>query len=539
MEITDEATLRWFLTPAERGNPSTDIDRIPRDDGLGWVPGNRVRPVLHGASYFRRLYEELCALHPGDRVYFTDWCGDADERLLPAGPTVGAVLSDLARNGIEVRGLIWRSHSQHLQYNAQENQYLGNEINEAGGEVLLDQRIRRFGSHHQKLFVIRHRDDSTADVAFVGGIDLCHGRRDDAEHRGDPQTQPMDPKYGDRPPWHDAALELRGPVVGDLLRTFIERWDDPTPLDRRTPYRIYLQRRADMPRHPRDLSQSFPDPDPIGSHAVQVLRTYGSKRPRYPFARHGERSIARAYEKAFARAKSLIYVEDQYLWSGVVAAGIIEALRRSPDLRVIAVVPRYPDLDTALNGPPQRLGQLTAIRMLRAAAPDRFAVYDLENAVGTPIYVHAKICIVDDVWMTCGSDNFNRRSWTNDSELTCAVIDPTRDEREPLDISADGDGARVLPRNLRLEVWGEHLGRSPDDPELLDPVSAFDLWRQTAADLDDWHAGGRRGERPPGQARRHEPDPVTGLTRLWAGPAYRWFFDPDDRPRGLRHKLQF
>jgi len=539
VEIMDAATERWFLTPEERGNPSTDIDRVPRDDGLGWVAGNQVRPVLHGANYFRRLHEELCQLTSGDRVYFTDWCGDADEKLLPEGPTVGEVLSDLAKNGIEVRGLIWRSHSQHLQYNAQQNEYLGNAINEAGGEVLLDQRIRRFGSHHQKLFVIRHQGDSDADVAFVGGIDLCHGRRDDAEHLGDPQQQPMGPQYQGRAPWHDAAIELRGPIVGDLLRTFVERWDDPTPLDRRTPYRIWLQRRADMPRHPSDLPQSFPDPDPRGDHAVQVLRTYGSKRPQYPFARHGERSIARAYEKAFARAKSLIYVEDQYLWSGVVAAGIADALKRSPDLRVIAVVPRYPDMDTATNGPPQRLGQLKAMRMLREAAPDRFAVYDLENAHGVPIYVHAKICVVDDVWMTCGSDNFNRRSWTNDSELTCAVIDPTRDEREPLDLSRDGDGARTLPRNLRLDVWGEHLGRSPDDPALLDPVAAFDLWAQTAKALDDWHAGGEQGLRPPGQARRHDPDPLGRWTRLWAEPAYRLFFDPDDRPRRARRKLSF
>ncbi|HSU37259.1 MAG TPA: phospholipase, partial [Propionibacteriaceae bacterium] len=166
MEITDSAPGRWFLTPEERGNPSTDIDRIPRADGRGWVAGNAVRPVLHGANYFARLYEELCALQPGDRVYFTDWCGDGDERLRPEGPTVGETLSDLAKNGIEVRGLIWRSHSQHLQYNAQQNQYLGNEVNEAGGEVLLDQRIRRFGSHHQKLFVIRHHEDSSRDVAF-------------------------------------------------------------------------------------------------------------------------------------------------------------------------------------------------------------------------------------------------------------------------------------------------------------------------------------------------------------------------------------
>jgi phosphatidylserine/phosphatidylglycerophosphate/cardiolipin synthase-like enzyme len=534
----DETARRWFLSSEERGNPTTDIDRTG-DAGGAWVEGNLVRPVVHGASYFRRLYDELCALRAGDRVYFTDWRGDADERLLPDGPTVGELLHDLARAGVEVRGLLWRSHSDHVRFSAQENQRLGTEINEAGGEVLLDQRLRRFASHHQKLFVIRHRGAAERDVAFVGGIDLCHGRRDDAGHRGDPQPPPMDPRYGDRPPWHDAALELRGPVVGDLLRTFVERWDDPHPLDRRTPYRILLHRLARMPRRPEQLPEAFPDPEPAGPHLVQVLRTYARKRPGYPFAREGERSIARAYTKAFSHARSLIYVEDQYLWSDLVARGICEALERSGDLRVIVVVPRYPDADRALSGPPARFGQLHAMRLLQQAAPGRVGVYDLENADGTPVYVHAKICVVDDVWFTCGSDNFNRRSWTTDSELTCAVIDPTPDDREPRDLSGSGDGARRLARDLRLEVWSEHLGLPGDDPRLLDPGPAFDLWRRTAEDLDRWHAGGRRGPRPPGQVRRHEPEPVSRLQSLWAAPVYRWFFDPDGRPARLRRQDEF
>ncbi|MDL2425024.1 hypothetical protein M2C68_20805, partial [Pseudomonas sp. BAgro211] len=86
-------------------------------------------------------------------------------------------------------------------------------------------------------------------------------------------------------------------------------------------------------------------------------RTYGVKHPPFPFAPHGERSIARAYAKAFAQARSLIYIEDQYLWSTEVAAGIAEALELNQALRVIIVVPRYPDSDGFLGGPPRRLGQ--------------------------------------------------------------------------------------------------------------------------------------------------------------------------------------
>ena len=38
---------------------------------------------------------------------------------------------------------------------------------------------------------------------------------------------------------------------------------------------------------------------------------------------------------------------------------------------------------------------------------------DLENHQGLPVYVHAKICVIDDVWAAVGSDNFHTRSWTH------------------------------------------------------------------------------------------------------------------------------
>jgi len=142
--------------------------------------------------------------------------------------------------------------------------------------------------------------------------------------------------------------------------------------------------------------------------------------------------------------------------------------------------------------------------------------------------------MIDDVWMTCGSDNFNRRSWTNDSEISCAVLDTELDEREPRDLTGRGEGARRLPRSLRLQLWGEHLGRDAGDPELLDPACAFDLWLRTAEARDAWHEGGRRGPRPPGQVRRHRPAPVTSLERLWAEPLARVLYDPDGRPLRLR-----
>jgi phosphatidylserine/phosphatidylglycerophosphate/cardiolipin synthase-like enzyme len=199
------------------------------------------------------------------------------------------------------------------------------------------------------------------------------------------------------------------------------------------------------------------------------------------------------------------------------------------------VVPRHPDVDGKLSLPPNQIGRREAIDACRAAAPDRVHIFDIENHEGIPVYVHAKVCVIDDVWACTGSDNFNRRSWTHDSELSCAVLDDTRDPREPADPAGTGDGARVYARDLRLQLMREHLDRDSDD-ELIDPASAVREFVAAATALDDWYANGKRGPRPPGRVRMHRSEPLGRITRLWAGPAYRLFYDPDGRSYRARIK---
>ncbi len=262
-----------------------------------------------------------------------------------------------------------------------------------------------------------------------------------------------------------------------------------------------------------------------------MLRTYPARLRRYPFAPHGERSIAHAYRKAFERARRLIYLEDQYLWSRPVAGLIASALRDNPGLHVIAVVPRHPDKDGAITRVPSVLGQHDVIRACAAAGGDRFASYDLENRQGTPVYVHAKVVIVDDVWAMVGSDNLNRRSWSHDSELSIAVLDAERDSREPRDPAGLGDGARTFARDLRLRLWREHLDRSPEDmADLLDPEEACAAFRRQAQLLAGWYERGRAGTRPAGRALPHQAGHLTSAERLWATPLYRMVYDPDGRP---------
>jgi phosphatidylserine/phosphatidylglycerophosphate/cardiolipin synthase-like enzyme len=528
----------WFLLPDERGNPATEIDS-GRPGGVAWTEGNHVEFLVEGASYFARLATVISSLGPDVEMRFTDWRGDGDERVADDGPAIATLMADLCRRGTDVRGLLWRSHSDRLAFSAKDNKRFALEVTEAGGEVLLDERVRRGGSHHQKLVVIRHPSSPEDDVAFVGGIDLSHGRGDDSRHQGDPQAIKLDDRYGPRPPWHDAQLEIHGPAVADLDVTFRERWEDPTPLNHAGRPRSWISRLMSQDRLARPLPAALAAPPALGSHAVQVLRTYPSRRPRYPFAPEGERSIARAFSKAIDRARKLIYLEDQYFWSAEIAELLASALCRNRGLQLIGVVPRYPDKDGRLSGPPSRLAQARAMATVQAAGGHRVGIYDLENEVGTPVYVHAKVCIIDDVWATVGSDNLNRRSWTHDSELSCSVIDSDLDDRAPLDPGGLGDGSRRFARDLRLSLWAEHLGRSPEDPELLNLANCLALWEDTARELATWkkHPGGRA--RPPSRVRSHEVAPVPPANQRWAEVSYRLIFDPDGRPYRLRRRHTF
>jgi phosphatidylserine/phosphatidylglycerophosphate/cardiolipin synthase-like enzyme len=529
-----DATHPWFLTGAERGNPASALARDP-----AWTEGNAVSPLIHGRAYFSRLAEVLGPLGPGDHVYLTDWRGDDDQRLDDDGPTLAGLLVDLARRGVEVRGLLWRSHPRAIGFNEEEETELAGIVNAAGGQLLLDERVRRAGSHHQKLVVAHHPGRPDEDVAFVGGIDLCHGRRDDVHHLGDLQAQHLDRRYGERAPWHDVQAQVRGPAVGDLAETFRERWNDRTPLEHRSsPFGRIRVRAVHEPTVPDPIAPPGSSDARPGSHQVQVLRTYPCKRPRSPFAPDGERSIARFYRKAIARARSLLYIEDQYFWSREVGEALAEALRSAPELRVIVVVPRFPDRDGAVTGPAHRVGQDDTLDLVLRSGGDRVAVYDLENETSTPIYVHAKVVVVDDEVALIGSDNMNRRSWTHDSELSIAVVDRELDDRAPRDPGGHGEGARRFARDLRLTLTREHLGVSSDD-HLVDPVEAFERWLAAAASLDAWHASGRSGPRPPGRVRRHEARAVPTWQRVYATPLYRLVVDPDGRSFWMRRRHTF
>jgi phosphatidylserine/phosphatidylglycerophosphate/cardiolipin synthase-like enzyme len=529
---------RWLLSVYERRNDQSWLDRR-HDDGEPWTTGNNVRALIHGATYFPELLRCIRAMGPGDLLLFTDWRGDPDQRLDGPGTEVSRVLCEAATRGVIVKGLVWRSHLDRFAFSEQENRHLGEEINAAGGEVLRDMRVRPDGSHHQKFIVLRHPGRPELDVAFVGGIDLCHSRGDDDDHAGDAQRQPMAKVYGERPPWHDAQLAIRGPAVGDVETVFRERWEDPAPLNRNPIDRISDRLHGEDQIAAGPLPAQLPDPAQCGPHIVQLLRTYPKRRQGYPFAPDGERSIALGYQKAVGYARGMIYLEDQYLWSADVVSCFAAALKANANLHLVAVVPSYPDQDGRWSMPPNLIGRQQAIDVLKQAGGDRVAIYGLENRDGYPVYVHAKVCVLDDIWCCVGSGNLNRRSWTHDSELSCAVLDADTASLES-QVGLETGELHSFAQELRLKLACEHIGRTAGDADdLLDPVKMFTTFAASADRLDQWHIRGEKGPRPPGQLRAYTTPQLRRRTKAWATPFYRLVYDPDGRPivKRLTHRF--
>src|SRR5207248_2194915 len=150
------------------------------------------------------------------------------------------------------------------------------------------------------------------------------------------------------------------------------------------------------------------------------------------------------------------------LWSPELVSELADKLRRPPadSFRLLVVLPAKPN-----NGNDDTRGQLGVLAEADGEA-GRFLACTLyqQGPGGRPVYVHAKIGIVDDSWLTVGSANLNEHSLFNDSEMDVVTCDA------------------ALARDTRLRLWAEHLEL---DVEAVsgDPARPFDQkWSPSAAD---------------------------------------------------------
>jgi phosphatidylserine/phosphatidylglycerophosphate/cardiolipin synthase-like enzyme len=293
----------------------------------------------------------------------------------------------------------------------------------------LDKREHPIHCHHEKIVVV---DD---ELAFVGGIDLTELGGDRFDHTHHPHREGLG--------WHDVSSRLRGPIVGDVAKHFCLRWQEVT-------------------------GESLPAPAPegmaqAGERTVQLIRTV----PQGVYERvpRGDYRILEAYVRALRSAHRLIYIENQFLWSPEIVEILARKLADPPseEFRIVTLLPVR-----ANNGADVTRGQAGELTRVDGDA-GRFVACSIyarhESADPTPVYVHSKVCIVDDRWLTLGSANLNERSLFNDSEVNVCCDDSD------------------LATEVRQRLWAEHLElpleqvRGRTASELVDEV-----WRPVAAE---------------------------------------------------------
>lgn len=283
------------------------------------------------------------------------------------------------------------------------------------------------GSHHQKIVVI---DDC---LAFCGGIDMTVGRWDRRDHQDDDpaRKRPDGKPYG---PWHDATSVFDGPAARAMGKLARNRWKTATGES----------------LHPVTTAHDC-WPKGVTPTLKKVRLGIARTRPEMDGITPIH-EIEQAYLDLIARAQTWIYAESQYFASRKIARAIAQRLqeKNGPEIVVINPVTAEGWLEPlAMDSARARLVEA----LQRIDRHGRFRMYHPVTKGGQPIYVHAKVMIVDDCCLRVGSSNFNNRSLRLDTE--CDVIIPT-------DEPGNEPHAQTIAA-VRNDLIAEHLGVTSSD----------------------------------------------------------------------------
>ncbi|THV25519.1 phospholipase D-like domain-containing protein [Peteryoungia ipomoeae] len=368
-------------------------------------------------------------------IFFVGWDFDASITLGHpevddgAPRRVGDFLLWLARRtpGLEIRIVLWSPAPLASWARPSNLPYLLRWKWNRQITVRLDGKHPMGSSHHQKMLVI---DDT---VAYCGGIDVTLDRWDTREHLDDDQNRkrPNGTPYG---PWHDISTRFTGPAARALAELCRYRWTRAGGED--------VPLLAPVPP-PVESASSFS----FGKVELAIARTS----PAY----QGEAAVTeieRLYIDMIKAARHVVYAESQYFASRAIAQAIAKRLAEPDGPEFVLINPTTSDNwlgQIAMDTARARLAEA-----LRRHDPyDRFRIYHLVTAKGQPIYVHAKLMIVDDDYLRVGSSNLNNRSLRFDQECDVA-----------LEAGDDGQMSSTIAR-FRNDLLAEHLGAEPETVE--------------------------------------------------------------------------
>lgn len=239
---------------------------------------------------------------------------------------------------------------------------------------------------HRKLLIVDGK------VGFTGGAgiaDLWTGNAQDPDH------------------WRDSHFKMEGPVVAQCQATFMDNW---------------LKTRSRV----LHATKYFPELKPEGDCLAQVFMSSPAE---------GSESARLMYLLSIASAARSVRIASAYFVpDDLSVTTLVEARRRG--VKVEIIVPGE-HVDTHVT---RRAGRSRWGRLLEAGAE----IYEYQ-----PTMYHCKVMIIDDLWTSVGSTNFDNRSFRLNDEANLNVYDADFARGQAQAFEDD----KAQSRRITLEEW--------------------------------------------------------------------------------------
>ncbi|MEM6767543.1 MAG: phospholipase D-like domain-containing protein, partial [Bacteroidota bacterium] len=446
--------------------------RYPGAPLANHTDGNNLTFIRDGENYLQEWYN-LVTRADVTHIYNSNWRIDNVQTVatIPSSTALDVLIAQ-HNNGKDVRQII-NDNVAVLDTNIPSANYLLAQSVKA----IRDRRFPRAGSNHGKFLIVR---SNTSGWALIGSVDVSVNRLDDDSHSGNYDNIT-----------HEVGALVEGPAVADIEHSFVERWNDPSRsmnvnsstvafsmmsteevenISKSGAVASEIQRT--QPTQPLITTPVGTYPV-VGSHSVQVLRTYGIAENSYTWAtaaQGGEFSIWASTMNAIVKAQSYIYIEEQTLltfnWPPCcdqpphLLAQVTDlvfllgtALKRGVKVGIILAEGNPWPLKYYQRY--QRHYSLTYLQNIANQYGTSFFAGYIANNDGS-IYVHSKLVIADDEFALIGSANFDQRSMCHDEEIKIGVVDEQN----------------LFVKNLRVELFEEHSQQPPS--QFMDRETGFD-----------------------------------------------------------------
>jgi cardiolipin synthase len=252
---------------------------------------------------------------------------------------------------------------------------------------------------HRKLLV------TDGKVGFTGGVGIADewsGHAQDADH------------------WRDTHYRIEGPVVAQMQAAFADNW----------------MKVSGNVLHDEGY---FPPLEPVGPHFAQLFKSSIDG---------GSESTHLMYLLSIAAARRSIDLAMAYfVHDDLALEALVDALKRGVKVRIIMPGKLT---DAALV---RRASRATWGPILQAGAE----IYEYQ-----PTMYHCKVLVVDRLWTSVGSTNFDSRSFRLNDEANLNIHDRDFAERQIADFENDLKSSRRITydewakRPLREKAW-EHF----------------------------------------------------------------------------------